>query len=953
MNKKQLTLAVLVGVMSIGGGFGQGLAADDNFAATAINGDMNNLGPGPFVAQGGTIRNYGITDANLSSAGELGSFSLFDSATITAKGGEQAAGIYLDKPSKIGTPKFTGASKLTISAMDGTKSNRGLYIAGQGETANLTALEIDVRGNNSVGLDADKGAVINGASKAVINATDGGDLAIGVKATVSQIKLGDYSEIKASSTKVGQAANQAIFAEQGSVITLGDHVHITAEEATLSNAGISTEDSTVTVGEGSYITGRTTQKDDSGKLGTQFTYGINAINSNVTIGANSAITAESPNQPQTWAISHVTNKDAGDKTLKILGGTTIEGKIEVKARNNTDATTLEIKEGDGVRKIVGDVLSSGEHALADIALNNDVSFIKGDVKAEKKGNVKLALTKGSTLTGMVSVKDEGSKVTLTASGSNVNGNLQSDNKGTLNLSLQESALNGDITANTGNVVATADKSTLNGNITANGQSLVEVHLENGATLRGTTTLGSDTDVLNIEADGSTWEVMGNSTVSDFGGKDSTIDMMKQSVGTATGQDLTINRLTGTNHTFRIDVDTTDTAHKNHKTDFIKIEEANPNTKATIETSPEVAKKLSEHKYGTDAKPNPILFADTDENVSFEAGTATSALANYQFKITSDIPALPNPADRKLWYIYDANRNVTLQNKALQAYLGYVYGGAMPRVELDSIHDRIGALQQDMAQSGAWVRTTHGTLKSNTDMYNFKDKYHFYQLGYDTVMDKGEVKDLTGVAISTRQNNLSMEGASGTSKNYGVEAYKSLFFNDGRYFDVVLGLNKIKSDVTADKDTAKHHTWAQSFSVEAGKKIERDGMFLIPSAQLSYTHINGKTFSTMGDDPIHVNLDGVNSFIGRLAVKAGMNTSYGMHFVKLGVAREFKGGYHAMFTTSNDSEMIDASNRDTWLEIGVGGNVNFKDFSVYYDLDKTYKSKYNTSWQVNVGVKKAF
>ena len=118
-----------------------------------------------------------------------------------------------------------------------------------------------------------------------------------------------------------------------------------------------------------------------------------------------------------------------------------------------------------------------------------------------------------------------------------------------------------------------------------------------------------------------------------------------------------------------------------------------------------------------------------------------------------------------------------------------------------------------------------------------------------------------------------------------------------------------------------------------------------------------------DYGVAVNKSGMHSLVGRLGVVLGrrIHETDGKHnksdyHFKANLWREFQGNGAMSFGVYNsygDYERLHDSgyHKDTWLELGIGGNVRInKKTHIYGDVLKTFGAKITTKWQVNAGVR---
>lgn len=390
-----------------------------------------------------------------------------------------------------------------------------------------------------------------------------------------------------------------------------------------------------------------------------------------------------------------------------------------------------------------------------------------------------------------------------------------------------------------------------------------------------------------------------------------------------------------------------------QSDLLVISDATDNTKAKIELTKSSIEALA--KYFKSGKTDPIHFIDATTKVKFDMEAVNSGLRKYMPEISENaVPNSPSAVNGNMWYISGLKSEATEASKGIGMNLAALYMAGLPRVELSSLYQRLGEVANYDAETGIWARISHGNLKSKAEDLNLKIDHTLVQLGYDKVQELNDGKRILGIALGVRNSKLSEEASNGSTHNYTASVYNSYVTNSDEYLDVIGTIGKVKTSYdTTDDDGAETKNTFGNLSIEVGKKFAlKQNAFIMPMAQLSYTHINGNDYTTKKN--INVKQNSINSLIGRLGVKAGIDTENGSHYVKAGILREFTGKYGLIATTAIDYMSIDKSAKDTWFELGFGGTVNLaNERYLYYDIEKTFGSKYLNSWQLNLGLRLSF
>jgi len=302
--------------------------------------------------------------------------------------------------------------------------------------------------------------------------------------------------------------------------------------------------------------------------------------------------------------------------------------------------------------------------------------------------------------------------------------------------------------------------------------------------------------------------------------------------------------------------------------------------------------------------------------------------------------------QKNWYVRDLDSRVVGDALAVAGanaplYYAWVNGNG-------NLHSRLGALHQN-AEQGAWARIFGGKLDGN----GFSDKYHTYQVGYDIKAGNWKV----GAAYEYTQGNVKGSGSSGENKIGALSLYGTLQQNDGAAWDIILKHGRIYGDINTFiqyPDSGDYETDATSLSVEYNKRIaQKNGMFFEPQAQFTYGHINGNSYGTSKN--IAVANEGIDSLVGRLGIAVGKQLEQGCIYTKVSVLHEFYGDGSVSMQDRNGAALSnDFDYGDTWLEVGIGGNITLgKNFELYGDVERSFGGDVTKNWGANVGFRYSF
>ena len=456
--------------------------------------------------------------------------------------------------------------------------------------------------------------------------------------------------------------------------------------------------------------------------------------------------------------------------------------------------------------------------------------------------------------------------------------------------------------------------------------MVNVNLNTaGSVFNGSTSLYDDGVIKLAVTDGAAWRLTGTSSVTDLnaaaGGK---IDLSGDRGAFST---LAIQKLTGTGGSFIVDNDGTDS------------------DKITVAASDKGIHGITINNIsslvGKELKPENTFITVTGDADFVGETTYGGGIYEYTPVLDSAVAG-----GQKNWYVRDLDSRVVGDALAVAGanaplYYAWVNGNG-------NLHSRLGALHQN-AEQGAWARIFGGKLDGN----GFSDKYHTYQVGYDIKAGNWKV----GAAYEYTQGNVKGSGSSGENKIGALSLYGTLQQNDGAAWDIILKHGRIYGDINTFiqyPDSGDYETDATSLSVEYNKRIaQKNGMFFEPQAQFTYGHINGNSYGTSKN--IAVANEGIDSLVGRLGIAVGKQLEQGCIYTKVSVLHEFYGDGSASMQDRNGAALSnDFDYGDTWLEVGIGGNITLgKNCELYGDVERSFGGDITKNWGANVGFRYSF
>lgn len=267
---------------------------------------------------------------------------------------------------------------------------------------------------------------------------------------------------------------------------------------------------------------------------------------------------------------------------------------------------------------------------------------------------------------------------------------------------------------------------------------------------------------------------------------------------------------------------------------------------------------------------------------------------------------------------DAGR--TIINMSRSNYSNAVY--------MDTLNKRQGEARYGIGQdNGVWVRMRHDNIGKED---SFRSNNTMFEIGYDIKNNVEGGQWRTGIALDymNGQNDYHNVNGDGDIQRYGAWLYSTWFSDDGQYADFVLKYGHLKNDfdiyasTTGEKISGDYSNEVVSLSAEYGWKFANEqGWYVEPQAQLQYSYVSSADYTTSQNSKVE--LDSINSLIGRVGFRAGYDfatenpiTAY----IRGDVLHEFFGDQD--ISAFDNTGRLDTTyeNDDTWYNVGVGLSV---------------------------------
>ena len=334
----------------------------------------------------------------------------------------------------------------------------------------------------------------------------------------------------------------------------------------------------------------------------------------------------------------------------------------------------------------------------------------------------------------------------------------------------------------------------------------------------------------------------------------------------------------------------------------------------------------------------MLLAAGDE----AAGTSTATTETTNFKLIGI----------KGTELSDAGKTVVNMSKV--NYSNAVY--------MDRLNKRMGEARYIDGDDGLWVRMRHDRIgKDNA----FRSMNTMMELGYDRkVQSQKNGEHRWGVAFDYMRGTADYTNVmgSGDVRRAGVWLYDTWLGDKGHYTDYVVKYGHLSNDFdiyaqsSGNKISGDYNNDVWSASAEYGRKKDiGNDWYFEPQAQLQYAYVTSADYTTSQDTKVH--LDSIDSLIGRVGFRLGRDTDEANTvYFKADVLHEFLGGQsiRAMDTTTNGVLTTTYENEGTWYDVGFGFSHRMgKDSYMFLDVEHSFGNDNEDTYQINIGLNRAF
>lgn len=425
------------------------------------------------------------------------------------------------------------------------------------------------------------------------------------------------------------------------------------------------------------------------------------------------------------------------------------------------------------------------------------------------------------------------------------------------------------------------------------------------------------------------------------------------------QVISIDKTSGSGGTYIMDISPEDRDQTGDKTDGINIEKADAAQKNYIQAGKTSITGLVNHNF-SDKENSSIKIASADKNVTFEGTKFTDTASIYDYVLSLEENIKGEAGEKNTWYVTGVEKQEGEVIKNIETAITLNYMSAVSsRSELNSVHKRLGEIHNGTSENGTWAGTSSGQMEHNKSSEKFKNEYNALQIGYDKRKETEKRSIFTGFAVHKKEGKTDFKNGDGKNYDIGISLYKSFVMEDNSYANLVVKYSYINNEhknYTSDMQEMKtdYDTWSGSISFEYGKKYTKNRWYMIPQMQMDYTFVKGADYAM--NSGIKVEQKNINSLVGRAGMYAGYDFERSSHFIKIGILQEFSGDYGARITGIDTTVNKKYKGKDTWLEAGIGGYFEVGKTgttNIYYNIEKTFGSKFERNWQVSLGLRIKF
>ena len=264
------------------------------------------------------------------------------------------------------------------------------------------------------------------------------------------------------------------------------------------------------------------------------------------------------------------------------------------------------------------------------------------------------------------------------------------------------------------------------------------------------------------------------------------------------------------------------------------------------------------------------------------------------------------------------------------------------------------------EDGIFAKALGG--KTSSDVSGLKDSNSYWgaQVGYDKALANGWH---TGVAFDYRDGDSDyLLGGKGDNKLYSFGVYGVKKMEDGSYFRVAAKAGRVENEYDVytelrNKLHADYKANAYGLTAEYGKTFGSEMSYITPKVQLTWSRVGSKDYSGSANNGAIMNIyqDSYDSLVGRLGFEAGMKKAHGSLHAGLYLAHEFNGDIDTRYFAKDGGwKSTSFDGDDTWAELVLGGEYRLgRNSQLYADFARDLGGDFRRKWKLNAGIRLRF
>ena len=264
------------------------------------------------------------------------------------------------------------------------------------------------------------------------------------------------------------------------------------------------------------------------------------------------------------------------------------------------------------------------------------------------------------------------------------------------------------------------------------------------------------------------------------------------------------------------------------------------------------------------------------------------------------------------------------------------------------------------EDGIFAKALGG--KTSSDVSGLKDSNSYWgaQIGYDKALANGWH---TGVAFDYRDGDSDyLLGGKGDNKLYSFGVYGVKKMDNGSYFRVAAKAGRVENEYDVytelrNKLHADYKASAYGLTAEYGKTFGSEMSYITPKVQLTWSRVGSKDYTGSANNGATMNIyqDSYDSLIGRLGFEAGMKKAHGSLHAGLYLAHEFNGDINTRYFAKDGGwKSTSFDGDDTWAELVFGGEYRLgRNSQLYADFARDLGGDFQRKWKLNAGIRLRF